>query len=171
MLFLVYLVFPIIEIYLLFKASSSLGFFPVLGTVIFTAWIGARLVKSQGLVVLSQFQQKMIQGHLPQKEGLEGLLVLLAGVLLISPGFITDFIGVLCLIPFTRKFMSVLLAKWIERKVRQGRLKVYSNVSYSSSNASPFGTAFDPFASKSKPEIRDVNPSTNPENPQQLDGH
>lgn len=167
MLFLVYLVFPIIEIYLLFKASSSLGFFPVLAIVVFTAWLGARLVKSQGLVVLHQFQQKMSQGHLPQKEALEGLLILLAGVLLIAPGFITDCIGILCLIPFTRKFMSMLLARWIERKVQQGRLKVYTNVSYSSSGGSPFGKSFDPFGQNSKPEIRDVTP----ENPQQLDTH
>ncbi len=154
MLFLVYLVFPIIEIYLLFKAGESFGFFTVLGLVIFSAWLGARLVKSQGLVILAQFQQKMSQGHLPQKEGLEGLLILLAGVLLIAPGFITDAIGILCLIPFTRKYISFLLAYLIERKVKQGRIKVYSNISYSSGMG------------QGSPTIRDVTPLE----PDHLDG-
>jgi UPF0716 protein FxsA len=155
MLFLVYLVFPILEIYLLFLAGKNLGFFTVLSLVILTAWLGSKLVKSQGLHVLSQFQNRMSGGEIPQKEALEGLMILFAGVLLIAPGFITDFLGILCLVPGTRQIMAEIFSAWIQRKIKQGSVKVYSNVGFGRG----FGNMGFPSNSTESGSIRDVTPS------------
>ena len=126
MLFLVYVIFPILEIYLLFKVGGLLGFWPVLGLVILTAWVGSALVKHQGLTVLYRFQQKVISGENPKREGLEGVLILFAGILLITPGFITDGIGILCLIPLTRYFITSFVLFAVEKRIKDGRFKVYA---------------------------------------------
>ncbi len=168
-MFLIYLIFPIIEIYLLFFVSKFLGFFPVLGLVVLTAWLGARLVRSQGLVVLSQFQTRMNQGHLPKQEAIEGLLVLAAGILLIAPGFITDILGILCLFPVTRPWIAIIFTRWIEKKIKKGQIKVYASTSFGSSYGRGDGAASDfnanPFA---KPQVRDVTPLNPDLNPKEL---
>lgn len=147
MLFLVYLAFPVIEIYLLIQAGRVFGFFPVLGLVIFSAWLGSRLVKSQGLLVFAQFQQRMQMGQLPRKEAIEGMMILFSGILLIAPGFITDFIGLLCLIPPTRKFLAIFVERWVEENIQRGKIKIFS-----------VGGVKRPTA---EPHIRDVTPENN----------
>jgi UPF0716 protein FxsA len=167
-MFLIYLVFPIIEIYFLFTASKYMGFFPVLGLVVLTAWIGSRLVRSQGLIVLSQFQTRMNEGHLPKKEAIEGLLILAAGILLIAPGFITDAIGILCLLPFTRPVIAIFFARWIEGKIKKGQFKVYTATTFGGPgqhSGGPTGFGQNPFI---KPEVRDVTPIDSDQSPKEL---
>lgn len=127
MIFLLYLVFPIIEIYLLIKAGEAFGFWPVFFVVVLTAWLGSRLVKYEGFQVLTQLQQKAARGQSPHQEMLEGGVLLIGGILLIAPGFITDLFGLLCLIPFSRKFMAGRLQGWLLRKVRSGRIQVFTS--------------------------------------------
>lgn len=127
MIFLLYLVFPIVEIYILIQAGERLGFWPIFGLVIFTAWLGSRLVKWEGFQILRALQVKVSQGQSPHQEMLEGLALMIGGVLLIAPGFITDFIGLLCLIPFTRKWMAKGFERWLRRKIKMGRIHVFSN--------------------------------------------
>lgn len=164
-MFLIYLVVPIIEIYLLFLASKAMGFFPVLGLVVLTAWIGSKLVKSQGLYVLSQFRERMSQGHLPKREMVEGLLVLAAGILLIAPGFISDAFGLLCLLPLTRPMIGRIVARWIEGQVQKGQIKVYSSINFGSSGFPPRSQSGNPFKVS---EVRDVTPEEPREAPKHL---
>jgi UPF0716 protein FxsA len=157
-MFLLFLVFPIVEIYLLFLASKSFGFLNVFAFVILTAWVGIRLVRSQGLSILSQLQNEMSAGQVPRQEATSGLLILLAGILLIVPGLITDVLGVLCLIPITRKLISAYLFIWFQKKIKQGNFKIYT-----SSGFGGFGHVNpgpNPFDIKSGTQIRDVTPTT-----------
>ena len=100
-----FLVIPIIEIFLLIQVGTVIGAWWTIVCVVGTAVIGAYLLRQQGLSTLARFQKNMNNGVVPAKELLEGLALLIGGALLMTPGFFTDTIGFLCLIPITRGFI------------------------------------------------------------------
>jgi UPF0716 protein FxsA len=101
-----FLVIPIIEIYVLIQVGSVIGALPTIILVVATAVIGAFLLRQQGLSTFMRFQQNMATGQLPAKEMVEGVMLLVGGALLMTPGFFTDTIGFFCLIPFTRQWIA-----------------------------------------------------------------
>ena len=103
MLFLVVLIIPFAEIYLLLQVGSIIGAFPTILLVVFTAALGAWLLKQQGFATFRRFQENLAQGTIPAYEMIEGPIILLGGLLLLTPGFITDILGFACLIPLLRK--------------------------------------------------------------------
>lgn len=113
-LFLIFIVIPVIEITVLIQVGEQLGAFPTVALVILTAAIGASLVRSQGLQTLMSAQKKMQQGQQPGQEVIEGVMLAIAGVMLVTPGFVTDFMGLLLLLPFSRQFFA---AKLLERVI------------------------------------------------------
>lgn len=102
---------PIVEIFLLLEVSDHIGGWTTIGIIVLTAIIGSRLVKQQGLQTFQSAQIKLQQGQIPETELLEGFLILIAGILLVTPGFVTDFFGLLCLLPATRKAIAKGLVK------------------------------------------------------------
>ena len=102
-LFLLFVIVPIIEITVLIQVGALLGAWPTVAVVIVTAWLGAKNVRQQGLATLNSVQSKMAQGQMPSDEIVTALLLLVAGVTLITPGFVTDAIGLLLLVPQVRK--------------------------------------------------------------------
>lgn len=103
---------PIVEIALLIHVGEIIGGWNTVGFVLLTAFVGAYLVKREGISTLTQAQQKMQQGVMPGDEMAQGLLLVIAGVLLVTPGFVTDAIGLLFTIPPTRKLIAKsLMAK------------------------------------------------------------
>jgi len=102
-LFLLFIIVPIIEIMVLMNVGAWLGAWPTIAIVIVTAWLGAKNVKQQGIATLQSVQTKMAHGEMPSSEIVAGLLLLVAGVLLVTPGFVTDFFGLSLLIPQVRK--------------------------------------------------------------------
>ncbi len=102
-LFLLFLlVVPILEIYMLLHIGATIGVIPTIFSVVATAVIGSWLLRQQGFSTLQRLQQNMAQGTLPAKELIEGPILMVGGALLLTPGFITDAIGFLCLIPTSR---------------------------------------------------------------------
>ena len=113
-LFLIFVVVPIIEISILIQVGEVFGLLPTIALVIFTAAVGASLVRSQGLQTLLKAQQKIQRGEQPGQEMLEGIMLAVAGVLLVTPGFVTDSLGLLLLTPLTRKpIANYLLTKLV----------------------------------------------------------
>lgn len=110
-LFILFAILPIVEIALLVNVGEQIGGWNTVAIVIVTAIVGAYLVRQQGLATLMQAQQKMQTGALPGQEMAEGLLLVIAGVLLVTPGFITDALGFLFCLPFTRPFIARGLLK------------------------------------------------------------
>lgn len=106
-----FLVVPIVEIYLLIQVGSVIGAFPTILLVVMTAVIGAFLLRQQGMSTLARFQNNMASGTLPAKEMIEGVLLIVGGALLMTPGFFTDTLGFLCLIPFTRGYLVEQIIK------------------------------------------------------------
>ena len=123
-LFLVFLLVPVAEIYLLIQIGRVIGAEWTIVGVVSTALIGAWLVKTQGLATYQRAVQNVNSGETPAVELVEGLFLLFAGVLLITPGFVTDAIGFTCLIPVLRRYMAQaillnLLERYAERRRKQ----------------------------------------------------
>jgi len=98
-----FLVIPIIEVYLLIEVGGLIGAGWTILLVVLTAVIGVNLLRQQGLSTLMRANQVMSQGQIPAMEMMEGLFLAVGGALLITPGFFTDAIGFICLLPFTRR--------------------------------------------------------------------
>lgn len=112
----VFILVPIIEIYLLIKVGSVIGAFYTVLLVLVTAVIGVTLLRRQGLSALQSVQSQMQHGELPAASLLEGMLLFFAGALLLTPGFFTDSIGFLLMIPPLRKVLALWLLErsgWI----------------------------------------------------------
>lgn len=107
-LLILFLAIPVLEIYLLIKIGAVIGAFPTVFMVVFTAVLGAWLLRIQGFATLNRVRQTMAQGGIPAIEMLEGAVLLVAGALLLTPGFFTDTIGFLCLVPSFRR----VLIRW-----------------------------------------------------------
>ena len=112
-LLLLFLLVPVVEIYLLIKIGGVIGAFPTVVLVILTAVIGAALARYQGLATLQRLQATMARGETPAIEVFEGVLLLVGALMLLTPGFMTDLLGFACLIPVTRR----ALAFWLLRRV------------------------------------------------------
>ena len=110
-LFFFFVVMPIAEIMLLIEVGDHIGGLNTVALVILTAIVGAALLRQQGLDTLLKANQKMAQGQIPIKEMLQGIMLAVGGALLLTPGFITDAIGFICLLPFTRAWLAGLLLR------------------------------------------------------------
>jgi UPF0716 protein FxsA len=102
-LFLLLLLVPLVEIYFLIQVGRVIGAVPTIALVVFTALLGAMLLRFQGWTTLQRTRLSMAQGQLPAIEMMEGVLLVFAGILLLIPGFFTDAIGFLLLVPPLRR--------------------------------------------------------------------
>lgn len=104
-LFFLFIAIPIVEIMVLMQVGNWLGLWPTLAIVIATAWLGAKKVREQGIATLTSVQTKMAQGEMPSDEIFAGVCLLVSGVLLVTPGFVTDIFGLSLLVPSMRTAM------------------------------------------------------------------
>ncbi|WP_394127461.1 FxsA family protein [Vibrio hepatarius] len=112
-LLLLFIFVPIIEIGLFIQVGGFLGLWPTIALVLITAFVGASLVRSQGLQTLMSVQNRLQQGELPAQQIFEGVMLAVAGVLLLTPGFMTDALGMLVLLPAPR----AMIAKYLMGKM------------------------------------------------------
>ncbi|HEC19075.1 MAG TPA: FxsA family protein [Gammaproteobacteria bacterium] len=108
-LLILFLLIPLVEIYLLIKVGAVIGALPTVFMVVFTAVLGAWLLRLQGFATMNRVRRTLEQGGIPAMEMMEGAVLLVAGALLLTPGFFTDAIGFLCLIPSLRR----ALIRWM----------------------------------------------------------
>ena len=111
-LLLLFILVPVIEMWILIEVGSQIGALPTIFLVVLTAMIGLSLLKKQGLSVLMSARQKLEVGAMPAAEFVNGIIIAVGGVLLLTPGFFTDSLGFVLLIPQTRKWV---LFKFIDR--------------------------------------------------------
>jgi len=105
--FLLFLLIPLAEIYFLIVVGGIIGALPTVALVVLTAVIGAALARHQGLATLRRLQATLDRGETPAIELLEGVLLLVGALLLLTPGFFTDAMGFVCLIPPTRRALAL----------------------------------------------------------------
>ncbi|WXU00461.1 MAG: hypothetical protein Ctma_1177 [Catillopecten margaritatus gill symbiont] len=116
MLFLIFVVSTTLELMVLIEVGGSIGTGNTILLIILTAFVGSYLLKQQGLSTLQKVQQAQMQGNNPSFEMLEGVVIMVSGILLLTPGFITDSIGLLGLMPWTRAFF---LKHFLEKNVNR----------------------------------------------------
>jgi UPF0716 protein FxsA len=102
-LFLILLLVPVVEIYVLISVGSVIGAIPTIALVVCTALLGVMLLRFQGWTTLQRARLSMARGQVPAMEMMSGVVLLIAGILLLTPGFITDALGFLLLVPALRE--------------------------------------------------------------------
>lgn len=117
-----FIAIPFVELALLIEIGSRIGTPETLALIILTGIIGAYLVKLEGLRTLGQIQSNMQQGMFPAEELFDGICILIAGALLITPGILTDIAGFCLVIPSTRTPIKILLKKWIRNRMDTGEI-------------------------------------------------
>ncbi len=105
-----FIAMPIVEIALLLRVGEAFGWAPTLLIVIATAVIGSAMLRQQGLATINKARQRLDSGEVPAQQLLEGMLIMIGGVLLLTPGFVTDTFGFLCLVPPTRQWLASKLS-------------------------------------------------------------
>ncbi len=131
-LFILFILVPIIEIALLIQVAEVIGGWPTIALIVLTALVGARLVKQQGLSAIQNAQLEMAQGKMPAQELFTGICVIIAGVLLLTPGIMTDLFGFLLLMPPVR----ARLAKGLAGQAQVKMTTVYTQQSMYRDNGS-----------------------------------
>ncbi|MFC1809661.1 FxsA family protein [Candidatus Omnitrophota bacterium] len=106
---------PLIELIILMKMGAYIGIINTLILIVGTGIIGAYLAKLQGLIVIQKLQQEFNEGHMPADQLFDGVIILCSGIVLLTPGLITDICGFLGLIPVTRN----LFKQWVKRKIQE----------------------------------------------------
>lgn len=139
-----FIIMPIAEMAVLIKVGGMIGVLNTVGLVLLTAVIGAWLLRQQGLATLLKANQRLNSGELPAREVAEGLILAVGGALLLTPGFITDTVGFLCLIPGTRHWLA---AQALKRMVASGQSRSF--YFRSGGGTDPFGQ--DPFGGRENP--------------------
>lgn len=148
-LFILFAVLPILEIALLVNVGSIIGGWNTIGIVILTAFIGSYFVKREGLSTLQTAQAKMQRNEMPGKELVEGLMLVVAGVLLVTPGFITDILGFMFVLPGTRHLLASQVSKHMKMRVVMPGAGAGTGGFNTNGQQSPFGS--DPFGSTDSP--------------------
>lgn len=124
-LLMLFTIVPVVELYILVKVGEEIGTMNTVALVIITGIAGASFAKSQGAQIISKIRSSLNQGQMPGKELLQGAMVLAGGILLLTPGFLTDLLGLSMLIPLTRKLYADMTLAYFKKKF-QARQWQYS---------------------------------------------
>jgi UPF0716 protein FxsA len=113
-----FIVVPLIELFVIIQVGSLIGAVPTIGLVLLTGLLGAALASSQGRTAWRRFNEALAEGRMPGREIFDGAMVIFGGALLLTPGFITDAAGILFLLPPTRALVRRVLAGRVRRRAR-----------------------------------------------------
>jgi UPF0716 protein FxsA len=116
LLVIVFLVAPLVELAVIIQVAGSIGAFNTIGLLIAVSLVGAWLAKREGLGVLRRIQAALDRGDVPSAEVADGGLILLAGALMIAPGFVSDALAILLLLPPTRALVRLPLMRYLARR-------------------------------------------------------
>ena len=119
-LLILFVIVPVTELYILIEVGKKIGSLTTIGIIILTGIIGAYLVKGQGFMILKKIQNDLNEGIMPGDSLIQGAIILAGGILLLTPGFVTDIIGFIFLIPVSRNIVKKYLLKWIKGKIKEG---------------------------------------------------
>jgi UPF0716 protein FxsA len=116
---LLFFLVPLIELYFLIKIGSVIGPFNTIMLVILTAISGAYFTKREGIKTLYKIRENMMYGIMPGEELVDAFLIFIAGILLLTPGFLTDTLGLFLLIPISRELFKEKLKEWMKHRIEK----------------------------------------------------
>jgi UPF0716 protein FxsA len=123
-LLLLFIALPALELALLIEIGQRIGTLETIGLIVVTGIVGAAAARSQGLRVLSSVQERLARGEMPADSLVDGLMILVASALLVTPGVLTDAFGFLCLVPAFRRVVKREVIRRFEQAVRDNRVHV-----------------------------------------------
>jgi UPF0716 protein FxsA len=123
----IFIVVPLVELAILIYLGQRMGIGATVGLVVITGAIGLVLARWQGTRVLKNMREDMAKGQVPAPHLLDGVMILLASAVLMTPGLITDLFGFLLLIPPFRKIVKGIIRRRIERSIKQGSMRIHVN--------------------------------------------
>ena len=124
-LLLLFILIPLVELALLIEIGQVVGVWPTIALVVGTGFVGASLAKWQGFMVFARIQDELRNGRIPTGELVDGLLILIGGILLLTPGLLTDLCGFSMLIPGSRRVIKAWLRKKFAGMVDRGETEIY----------------------------------------------
>ena len=117
-LLILFITVPAIELLLLIKIGTRIGLLPTVAIILITGFLGAALTRIQGLKTLTKYQKALAEGRLPHEEVMDGLMILVAGAVLLTPGFLTNIAGFLLLVPAVRTVVRKKLAGFLKTRIQ-----------------------------------------------------
>ena len=111
LLLLLFIAVPLLELYVILQVGEAIGVLPTILLLLADSVLGTVLMRSQGRAAWRRFTAAMSEGRIPAGEAIDGALVIFGGALLLTPGFVTDVVGLVFLLPFTRPFVRTLLVR------------------------------------------------------------
>ena len=124
------LILPAAEIYVIVLLTRYWGIWLTLGLMFGTALVGVILARHEGLRVLRRMQEQLAHGEPPTNSMVDSVLILMAGALLIVPGFITDVAGILLILPPSRAVVRFFVKRWVRAKMKEGRFVVQQGMTF-----------------------------------------
>lgn len=118
------IIVPATEIGIFILSGKTIGVMPTMMLIVFTGVVGAYLAKKQGLETIQKVQNQLRHGEVPGEALIDGVCILIGGLLLLTPGFITDIVGFLLLVPQTRTVFKKMLEKIFRRWIHKGNVKI-----------------------------------------------
>jgi UPF0716 protein FxsA len=123
-LMVLFVIVPLVELILLIKIGKLIGAANTILIVIITGIVGAAFARQQGAGVLLSIRDSLAKGEIPGNQMLHGVMILVGGIFLITPGFLTDLAGLLLLVPFSRIIIGHYLLKYFRKRLRQQTFRV-----------------------------------------------
>ena len=111
----IFIIIPLIELAILIKVGSYIGLWPTILIVILTGILGAALARQQGFMIINKIKSDVNSGRVPAQELIDGMLILVGGIVLLTPGFLTDICGFLLLIPFSRAVFKRMIKSQMQK--------------------------------------------------------
>jgi len=121
-LLILFVIIPVTELYILIEVGKRIGSLTTISIIIFTGILGSYLVKNQGFMILKKIQNDLNDGIMPGDSLIQGVIILAGGILLLTPGFVTDTVGFIFLIPASRNVIKKYLLKWLKGKIEKGNV-------------------------------------------------
>lgn len=164
-LFILFVVVPILEIAAFIQIGSLIGLWPTLGSIVLTAVIGAFLVRQQGFKVINDARMQSARNEIPVTPVIHGVFIFAAGLLLLTPGFVTDTIGFIFLIPPFRLLIAHKAWSWIKANMDVSVLRPGPTGHSQSGPGHAGGATFDKVIEGEAIEVEDAETADNPDRP------
>jgi len=119
----VLIVVPIVELYVMVQVAGMIGVLPTVALVVLMCFAGAWLMKVEGLGVLRRMQRQLDDGQVPTAEAVNGVLIVIGGLLMLVPGFVTGVLGLLLLLPPVRALLRPVIVARAQRRIDRGRTR------------------------------------------------
>lgn len=144
-LVLLFIIVPLVELFILLEISQYIGVFTTVMIIVFTGAAGVSIARRQGYQVINNIKSNLNSGKMPTDDLISALLILIGGVTLLTPGFLTDITGFLLILPGSRDLIAALVKKYFLKYVKENKVDFHYSSSYQSQNTETSKDEYDDY--------------------------